>query len=112
VGAALELLNEILNTYGKIPIVWGTTEEFVAKMETLIHILVPLCLEKGVRTSNKAVAITCLAQISNISPLNFIQYFSKNSMQISEYFSTLSSNSDPLIRGNGYLCIGSFFIFL
>lgn len=28
VGAALELLNEIMNTYGKIEYVWGTAIEF------------------------------------------------------------------------------------
>ena len=95
VGSALELLNQLLSTYGKIQQLWDEDT-----MKTIASVLTPLCIEEEFRTSSKAVALSCLSNIILYYPLRDI-------IKVDNLIDILKSHNDPLIRGNIATLIGS-----
>jgi len=110
VGGALELLHEIFrgSSYGKLPSVWGNPTETSKKIHQFSEILIKLSTENSVRTSNKAVALNILSEISRNYPIIIIECLSTKQIKLIDFIYLMKNHNDPLIRGNSAILLGYF----
>jgi hypothetical protein len=126
-------MHQILSCYGKYTHSWGNTEEVATAgifqcyttwladhykaVENYVNLLVSLLEKENVRTSNKAVSLSCLAEIAHYYPHLIKNKLEKGLIIASstkidgicedeEFISKLLSHEDPLIRGSSAILIG------
>lgn len=80
-------------------------------MSKFIDVVLPLILDESVRTSTKAVAISCISHIARRYCDIFLKSFEQHNKNIMEFSKQFVEHSDPLIRGSinalmGYLVAG------
>lgn len=78
-------------------------------MRNFLDLLFPLINEESVRTSTKAVALSCFSHIARRYPDTFLSLF--KTTPLIDFSKTLFEHVDPLIRGSVSLLLGntSFF---
>eukprot|EP01119_Soliformovum_irregulare_P004870 TRINITY_DN1603_c0_g1_i1.p1 TRINITY_DN1603_c0_g1~~TRINITY_DN1603_c0_g1_i1.p1 ORF type:complete len:2158 (+),score=703.02 TRINITY_DN1603_c0_g1_i1:70-6543(+) len=109
-GASLELLSQILSTYGKHAVTWGGLESAHIQMRAYMAKLWPLLEGEGVRTANRAVALTCFASIAQYYSPVVLEFFNQRNLSILESILPFRENSDPLIRGTAGNFMGCLII--